>query len=115
MECPVCGTVFRQQKGRVARNKITTCSRECRSEAMKGEANPRWKGGTYLDPFGYRHIQTPTGYRLEHRMVMEQMIGRPLLPAEVVHHRNEQRADNRPENLQLFENAGQHTAQAHSH
>ena len=37
---------------------------------------------------------------------MEQMIGRPLASKEVVHHRNGDRGDNRPENLQLFsENA----------
>jgi HNH endonuclease len=38
----------------------------------------------------------------EHRLVMEEMLGRKLSAGEQVMHRNGDRADNRPENLQLI-------------
>ena len=42
------------------------------------------------------------GWILEHRLLMSQHIGRPLIDNENVHHINGDRQDNRIENLELW-------------
>lgn len=39
---------------------------------------------------------------------MEKLLGRFLTPEEVVHHIDEDRSNNAPENLQLFANNAEH-------
>lgn len=59
--------------------------------------------GHYVTQNGYRKIRLPDNtWTLEHRHVMEQTLGRALLPGENVHHKNGDRLDNRPDNLELW-------------
>lgn len=43
----------------------------------------------------------PNGYEYQHRLVLERKIGRLLRPGECGHHKNKNKEDNRPENLEL--------------
>lgn len=58
---------------------------------------------------GYRYIYKPShprakthgGYVGEHVLVMEQALGRLLLDDELVHHKDENRLNNNPDNLEV--------------
>lgn len=48
------------------------------------------------------------GYVMEHRLVIEKILGRYLEPDEVVHHIDENRKNNEPSNLSIFRNLKDH-------
>jgi hypothetical protein len=104
--CEQCGAEFSPSKNSAGR----FCSTECHYESKVPT------GSTYTDPGGYVWEKVPKGtpgsgktiqgnrerWMPQHRYVMQQMISRPLLDHESVHHRNGKRDDNRPENLELW-------------
>lgn len=60
------------------------------------------EGDWYASTQGYRVRKRDGHLQLEHRVVMEEHLGRFLWPFENVHHKNGLRADNRIENLELW-------------
>ena len=71
----------------------------------------------YIDSSGYKQIWCGKqegsrgrrdGYRAEHHLVAEDLIGRALLPGEVVHHIDGDKLNNAPENLYVCSGQKEH-------
>ncbi len=97
--CPICGEPMRPE------------SVQCWScRPNKGSDHPNWKGGKTRHHQGYIMVRIPehpraknnNGYVLEHILVMEDHLGRLLVPGETVHHKYGIRDDNKIENLELW-------------
>ena len=66
-----------------------------------GKNHPSFKGGNISDD-GYRRICVNNKILQEHRYLMERHLGRKLSSKEIIHHINEDKLDNRVENLQIM-------------
>lgn len=99
-ECETCGKLT---------YKKTFCSRECVRVKNENKIPPRKRNGYWIEN-GYKVLYIEGDKQIkEHIKIMEDHIGRKLNKDEVVHHINENKLDNRIENLQLM-TRGEHSS-----
>jgi hypothetical protein len=112
--CKHCGAEMRL---RPSYGHMQFCSKRCESDAKIVRPTGRIHNGrpVRLNDKGYVLLWEPEhpnksmgGWQFEHRIVMEQSVGRYLTTAEQVDHINQNKQDNQPENLQVL------TPSAHS-
>lgn len=113
--CEYCGGEFATYRPPSAKVVPRFCGLKCLGQAQRGPANPAFSGGRHKDLAGYVRVLAPDhpeadcrGYVFEHRLVAAQTLGRALLPNEVVHHINEVKDDNSPDNLRVFASQADH-------
>jgi hypothetical protein len=78
-----------------------------------GPNNANWKGGRVVASNGYILVKVGKdhpmadvrGYAYEHRLVAAKMLGRSLEPGEEVHHRDRNKQNNAPDNLEIVNDA----------
>lgn len=131
--CPCCDKIFKARSSQLTNGNAPYCSISCSSKSQErsaeryekskatweknkvkhqfptGEDHPSWKGGKAMSN-GYVmvFVGIAEGKRksvAEHRLVMEDYLGRSLSSDEIVHHINEIKGDNRIENLQIMTRA----------
>lgn len=98
--CPECGKIFYQYSCYVKQG-IKRCSKKCQGKFMSGKNCPSYKRG-FTWSNGYKMIVVDNKKVYEHRYVMEQKLGRKLLPGEEVHHIDGDKANNDPNNLMVL-------------
>lgn len=101
--CELCAVEY-QPRSRKSR----FCSRACGAKAsgIAKRKGPHLSARGYVIEYMPEHpMAMRTGYIQQHRRVMAEHLGRLLDPDEVVHHKNEIKTDNRPENLEVLSKA----------
>lgn len=122
LDCPICGKVFYRNKHRASYSTTNVCGIKCarvftskRMSEMNVEINhtrmipetrrklrearlDSGEGKTYSKYYG-RHT---------HRVVAEKKLGRKLRKGEIVHHKDNNKRNNDPDNLEVLESQAEH-------
>ena len=113
--CKKCACV---KTGLKSRGKRTPWNKGKKFPHLSKENSRTWNGGKYLAHDGYMmlHVGGDRGvsnwgqYRKEHKVVMENKIGRQLKKQEVVHHIDGNKINNNENNLWLANHRGHRKA-----
>jgi hypothetical protein len=105
--CDHCGKPFRTFLSQIKRGAGKHCSKKCRIERDNQRPPNRHPEG-YIMVRVADHPRSSNGVMYEHVLVMEKHLGRYLVPPEEIHHINEDKTDNRLENLHLCRDKSEH-------
>lgn len=79
-------------------------AKKCNYNGLNGYGHTKHHRSGYILAYAPCHPNArKDGYVMQHRIIIEQSIGRYLMSNEVVHHKNRIRDDNRIENLRLMD------------
>jgi endogenous inhibitor of DNA gyrase (YacG/DUF329 family) len=106
--CEQCGASVTRYAS--SRGKSLFCSRTCHDQFRRDAQKRQVTASGYVRIFVGKDYPgaTQSGHVFEHRKVMQDLLGRPLVDDENVHHKNGIRDDNRPENLELWSRSQPH-------
>jgi len=115
VHCARCGAPVWRVPSQVKRNNRFFCSRQCHMATLNEELNPHRMTPDVKEKLRAARLNTGEGKtytkrfsRHEHRVVAEQILGRPLMRGEVVHHIDGDKRNNAPENLMVFPSPAEH-------
>jgi hypothetical protein len=106
MNCIDCGKEIKVRAWRIRLNPDRRCM-DCHKATWVGKTT--WCGYSVLTSGGRNRV-----HQYEHRAIMEEKLGRKLLPEERVHHLDHNKKNNSPENLVVFESCGHHISKEHT-
>jgi hypothetical protein len=101
--CERCGTKKIIWKAWTKNGMGKYCSRRCSSLRANGRKKTK---------FGYIEVLVGNKYIKEHRLIMENYLGRKLLPTEIIHHINGIKSDNNISNLRIMKIEKHHSHHA---
>lgn len=118
VDCAYCKKKVYRENHEILRSNIYFCSKNCigkwTSKNRCGKNHPNFKNG-FISSDGYKYkyakehpFSDKAGYIKEHRVIVENFIGRLLKKEEVVHHIDGDRLNNNVNNLMIFKNQSCH-------
>ena len=122
VNCDECGKETTMPPSQYSRSKNHFCSKKCHMAFMNRKMNPTRMTKEVREKLRNARLNSGEGKSYEktfgrhtHRIVAEQMLGRPLKKGEVVHHIDRNKRNNDPSNLMVFKSQADHAAWHQSH